>query len=443
MSVLSFIIGMGMLGWSGWALAGKILPADRWMRIAFALPLGALLQTLLLLKCTLLHVPITWYGQLLAHAVIGILLLWLPWSLRPAPLVVSPSRTSSSRLDMILRWLCGLLLIVQFLFAGAHAVMLPTYHIDSLTNWTMRAKVSWIDQELAFDLTEERGVAKPQYPFLVHGVQIAANVVAPMWSDRAANTATFLLTITSLSTLFLLLRKLRGLTIALAATAAVTSIPLLSFHMAQGYGDVHLVTYLLLALGFVIAARTTDVRFYLPSALMIAAAVWTKTEGLVIGLLPWLLLVGVDLPFSEGRRERITAMLVGGGLSLLFPLFLFLWDLPFTPHSSDAFMEFHPEAVLPALAGLVSPSMGLAFPAALVGLLSVLWLWKKNDARLDCRLIITLFWGVLALLIVLATYTLTPNARFLLNGESYYRQLMIPASLLMIALAATFRARVS
>ena len=55
------------------------------------------------------------------------------------------------------------------------------------------------------------------------------------------------------------------------------------------------------------------------------------------------------------------------------------------------------------------------------------------------RLIVTLGWGILALLIVLFTYVCTPNARFLLNGESYFRQLMVPAALLITALGAAIR----
>ena len=444
MTLLSFLIGLGMLSWSGWAIAGHVLPSgERDLRIGAALPVGALAHALLLALLTLVGAPLAWWLLLPLHAAIGIGAFLVPAVLRPGALsTAAPS--SVSTFERAARIALIVLLLVQCGYALAHAAVLPTYHIDSLTNWTMRAKVSWLDGALAFDETEFRGVAKPQYPFLVHGVQMAAHVVALDWNDRSANASTLLLTLTSLGSLFLLLRRLRGMTTALVGVAAVTNIPLLAFHLAQGYGDIHLATYLFLGLAFVLAARiTADARWHLGSALFVAAACWTKTEGAIIGLLPWLLLLAIDLPFPQGRRDRIVALAVGGVLGLLFPLFLLLKGLPFTPHDSDAVFGFHTEAFGPAFAGFLSPSMGLAWPAIAVALAVAAWMWRRNDERIDCRVIVTFFWGILALLIVLATYTLTPNVRFLLNGESYFRQLMIPAGLLLISLAAAFRKKVS
>lgn len=440
MTFLSFLLGTGMLLWSGRGIARQVVPA-RDLRLSVAFPLGALVHALLLAMLALVGVDMHWWILLPVHALVGLLGSVLPPRLCPAPLV-PPVAVAPARWERILRAACIALLAVQCGYAAVHALWLPTYHIDSLTNWTMRAKVSWLDGSLAFDETEARGVAKPQYPFAVHGVQTAAHVVAPAWSDRSANAATLLLTFSGFGALFLLLRRLRGTTVALAGVAAVTHIPLLGFHLAQGYGDIHLVTALLLALGFVLAARIADdARWYVGSALFVALSAWTKTEGLVVGLAPWALLLAIDLPFPRGRKERIVALAIGIGLSLSFPLFLLLKGLPLTPHATDGAIGFYPEAILPALAGFLSPSMGLAWPAILLAVVSVAWLWKTNDPRVDCRPIVTLGWGLLVLLIVLATYVFTPNARFLLNGESYFRQLMVPAALLIAALAGIVRGK--
>ncbi len=439
MTFLLFLIGMAMLGWSGWGIAWQVIPAgDRWLQAFVALPLGALVHVLFLAILTLIGVPIAAWILLPLHVFVGAAALYAPTPYRPASLLSHPDQAWTY--DTYVRIVLCVLLGVQALFAFTHAVVLPTYHIDSLTNWTMRAKVSWLDEQLAFDQTEVRGVAKPQYPFLVHGVQMAAHVVALQWSDRAANASTLALTLSSLGVLFLLLKRLRGTTIALGIIAAITHIPLLSFHLAQGYGDIHLVAYLLLALGFVLAARIAeDARWYIGSALFIGAASWTKTEGIVIGLVPWLLLVGIDLPWPQQGQTRIVALVKGVVLSLLFPLFLLTKGLQLTPHESDALFGLQTEAFGPALAGFLSPSMGLTWLVILLAFIIAMRFWKTNDQRIDCRTVVTLGWGILALLIVLATYTLTPNARFLLNGESYFRQLMVPASLIILALAGSFR----
>ncbi len=444
MTFISLIVGIFLLCLSGYGVVRHVLPADRWLRIALAMPLGALVHAFILLICTVCGVPIVWWTVIPAHLLIAIVFFIVRSRTAPTPFPSQPNALElPRRFSRILRILCIGLLSAQSLYAVVHAAILPTYHIDSLTNWTMRAKVSWIDQRLAFDATEERGVAKPQYPFLVHGVQLAAHVVAPNWNDRAANVSTLLLTFSGFASLFLVLRRLRGTDIALAGVAALTSIPLLSFHLAQGYGDIHLVTYLALACAFTVAARVVgDARWFFAAALMVAAASWTKTEGLIVGVLPWLLLMLIDAMSVHTRRPYIISMLLAAVLAGLFPLFLLWQGLPFTPHASDAAFGIHVEAFGPAFGGLLfSPSMGLTWWAIGVAFVVTTMLWKRNDPRLDCRVIIVLLWGVLALLIVLATYTLTPNVRFLLNGESYFRQLMVPAALLIVALAGVFQSK--
>lgn len=442
MMFLSFVIGIVMITWSGYGIGGHVLPArERLLRLCIALPIGALVHALILAFLTIIHVPLHGWILIALHAFMGVVAIIVPSVARPDDVPALPSVVRFKH-ERLLQIVLVLLLAVQCGYAAVHAVVLPTYHIDSLTNWTMRAKVSWQDNALAFDETEERGVSKPQYPFLVHGLQMAASVTAPTFSDRGANAATLLLTLSSFGALFVLLKKLRGTTIALMAVATITHIPLVAFHLAQGYGDIHLLTYLLLAMGFVIAARVRDdTRWYVASGLFVAAAAWTKTEGIIIGLIPWLLLVAVDLPFLQGRYERIAAMITGTVGSAFFPLFLLIKGLPFTPHASDGSIGLQSGAIGPALAGFLSPSMGLTWPAILVALIAVATLWRRNDPRIDCRLMITLGWGILALFIVLATYTLTPNARFLLNGESYYRQLLIPAVLLILSISAALRRR--
>jgi hypothetical protein len=46
-------------------------------------------------------------------------------------------------------------------------------------------------------------------------------------------------------------------------------------------------------------------------------------------------------------------------------------------------------------------------------------------------------WGLLVFLGFLVVYLATPNVRFLLNAESFYRQMMIPAAMLILSLGMT------
>jgi hypothetical protein len=106
---------------------------------------------------------------------------------------------------------------VPFVCPVVSAVLLPTFQYDSATNWTMRSKISFVDQKMAFDSTEERGMAKPQYPFLFHTLQITANQAQRVWSDTVANTILYFLSITTFISLYILLRSMVG-----SAQSAIT-----------------------------------------------------------------------------------------------------------------------------------------------------------------------------------------------------------------------------
>ena len=49
-----------------------------------------------------------------------------------------------------------------------------------------------------------------------------------------------------------------------------------------------------------------------------------------------------------------------------------------------------------------------------------------------------LAWGVVVFAEFIFVYLFTPNVQFLLNAESYYRQMMIPASMLMLSVCVWF-----
>ncbi|MFA5800675.1 MAG: hypothetical protein WC840_07045, partial [Candidatus Peribacteraceae bacterium] len=118
-----------------------------------------------------------------------------------------------------------------------------------------------------------------------------------------------------------------------------------------------------------------------------------------------------------------------------------------TPHSSDTMVSFRAEGLGDAFFGLMSRgSFGITWYVlfAVTGLL--LLLFRRRDPRIERRSLPLLAWGWFVFLTVLFIYLMTPNVRFLLNGESYYRQMMVPSSMLILACGYCFvrrRERVS
>ncbi len=448
MALFIFLFWLMVLIAEGTLLTAVILrkKISNALPVAFGLPMGSLINVLLVFFYTVAQVPLTFWSMCTGHAVIIAILLFL--FRRTAVHTTDIFSEVHSQIPRtiflaVIRGICLLVLGFQFIFSFTHAVILPTYHMDSLTNWTMRSKVSFEDRAMAFDATEVRGVAKPQYPFLFHALQITVNEGNAEWNDRSANSVHFLLSLSSLLALFLLMARRKGNDIALLCITLITSIPLFAFHLSQGYGDLPLILFLCVSMTALWLWRNEDNAGWLMlSALCMAAGVWTKSEGLVVGFLPWVLLVFLLRRTSFLQTCMSPTTITGVLLSLLFPLFLLSRGMGLTPHATDTRLEWHPEVLGNMFAGIFSSgSMGMTWYVILFCSLVALWLWKKNDDRIQKIVMPLGLWALLSLVLVLGTYLFTPNAAFLENGESYYRQLMIPAALFIVWIIAVFEPR--
>jgi len=450
-SFLTFIGVLALLLTQGTLLARLLLRSNLQLSLALALPFGALTNVLLIFLWTITSVPLTPLSLLGPHALLalafGILLRKETIPPESTPVGTVPRTRAGTAITII----CSLLLVIVSIYSFSHAILLPTFQYDSATNWTMRSQVSFVDRHIAFDTTEDRGMAKPQYPFLFHALQITANQGQARWNDTAANAILFVLSLGSFAAVFLLLARSRGRLHALVTTTLIVGIPQLSLHLAQGYADINLVQSLLLSLACLAAALEETGRRraeLLASALFVASAVWTKSEGVVFGLLPWLLILGT-CAWKKPPVRRDACFAAGVALLLSLPWELFAWakGLSLTPHSSDTMVSFRAEGLGDAFFGLMSRgSFGITWYVlfAVTGLL--LLLFRRRDPRIERRSLPLLAWGWFVFLTVLFIYLMTPNVRFLLNGESYYRQMMVPSSMLILACGYCFvrrRERVS
>ncbi len=456
MALTSFFIALAILCIEGWLLAGIFMPgSDRWLRITFALPLAAISNVLLFFTYTVIGVPLALVSLGIGHAIMIISLTLMQRVMVRGPAVMVRDGARNARIPhhdtagpsrihtRCMRLLCMLLLVNIFIFSFAHALLLHTFSIDSLTNWTMRSKISFVDRSMAFDPNENRGMSKPQYPFLTHALQIAANQGQREWNDRAANAITWLLSLSCFSAVFLLLKRLRGTDSALLTLTLIAGIPLLSIHLAQGYGDIHLVEYLLLALCMVavhIESEAKPRRSLIDgagSAIFVLGGMWTKSEGLFFGFAPWALILLLFMMLQKKKTFAPVVMIVTT-FALFAPFLLLLRSkgLPFTPHETDAAFAWHPEglaALWPSLFGV--GSFGIMWYVLPIASVLCIIEWQKKSKSIDPRFLPLLLWGWLIVVENLFIYLFTPNVGFLLNGESFFRQMLPAAALIILACA--------
>lgn len=442
-SSLIFLRTTVLLLIEGAALAAVLLPSGSWMLpLAMSLPLAAFVNVLLVFIFTIAGVPLSTVTILGGHLIVTAAAVITVYR-KPALLMdqTRPAREMPGRNAKIVVGLAGLLIAMNAVYSFSHAVLLPSNQYDSATNWTMRSEISFVDQKIAFDPDESRGMAKPQYPFLFHAIQITANQSLTAWSDTAANSILYLLSICTFCSLYILIKRLRGTAHSAVTIASLVGIPLVGLHLAQGYGDLNLVQYLLLALAclglWIEEDDRRSARWLMLSGIFISAAVWTKSEGSVFGLAPWILVIAL-LCFRDRTRLKaaIAAVTVSVALSIPWPIFAWAKDLSLTPHSSDTMVGFHPEGVSEALLGLFSRgSFGIDWYALLILIPALVVFARKKDPATEPRQLPLFLIGGIVFAQVLFIYLCTPNVRYLLNAESYYRQMMVPAALLLLACA--------
>ena len=154
---------------------------------ALGLPLGAFLNALLYFVYTVIGIPLTalttFGGHLLILLFAGVFTMKMK--------MFSPDKSStsldslnpkqglgfrsleksnlSSRFFSIFMFIFVLFITIKLFYGVTHA-LLPTYYYDSVSQWTMRAKISYLDHAIAFDTNELRGISKPQYPIFLHSI---------------------------------------------------------------------------------------------------------------------------------------------------------------------------------------------------------------------------------------------------------------------------------
>ncbi|MAE68277.1 MAG: hypothetical protein QF793_01045 [Candidatus Peribacteraceae bacterium] len=424
----------------GWLVAHRLLRKSygSLLEIFLGLPLGALINLFAIVIITLIGIELHAISIIAANLVATLLLLI---SVQPLMKSKSPDAVvegSPIKVPRMVAVLSGFIVAASLLYAVSHT-LLPTFHYDSTTNWNMRSKVSYYRAEMVFD-TQSELVSKPHYPFLYHALQISSNQFSPNWSDKNANGIHLLLMLACFGAIFQMLSR-RGGSYALLITALIIGIPLMTLHAGQSYADITLIGFALVSLSTFIGFRKSDdTRLLFLSGLFLAACVWTKSDGLFFCYIPWIIMMAIALIRYEGSISRLRYP-VGFSimLSLTWPAFAALKGLSLTPHGAgDTEFVFNVEAVSAFSRALfVTGSFGIYW----YGLLSILALTllgiRKNSITIDRKYLITLLWGLIAMGGYMGVYLLTSNTEYLIVGQSFDRQILLPASLLALSLAYT------
>jgi len=418
---------LAVLWATGFSLSRLMLPhSSKLISASLALPFAGIANVMIVLFLDLLSIPLSPVAILLSLMIICIA---AHIGAARSVTVEDDHVVQAYPMNVTFRILCAFILASALIYGFSHAVLLPTFHYDSATNWNMRSKIGFLEKRLPFD--DAGGlIRKPHYPPLYHALQITAMQGQNDWREPIANGTHFLLTLSAFTAVYLIIRKLRGGNTALLTVALIIGIPLLTLHTGQSYADLTLVQTALLSLVFFlwwIESGTT--RYLLLSSIFVGGCVLTKSEGIPFCFLPWTVMTLLQVRKQRLALVTVLRMLAPAALlSLLWISTVALKDVPLSPHgASDVLFGWNKGALSAIAQSLFSEgSFGVTWCAIL--LLLPFTMGTSNTLRVG------LVWGAAASLGYVALYAFTDNAVYLLSGQSFDRQMLLPASLFILSI---------
>jgi hypothetical protein len=334
-----------------------------------------------------------------------------------------------------------LLLAGKLFFTLYHAAFIPTYFDDSAANYNYKPKVFYHTRSIVTDPGNPwfLGGYRPAYPQGVPLFKVWVMTWTGGWSEPAVNILSSLAWIGIGLVGWRAFRDSLPPLPAMAFTYVLLSLPLLVFHAAFAYIDIHCAFFLLS--GAVLLRRwfrEGDRMLLLAAGLVLAVGLSVKDEMLAltaVGFIPPLVLRHLL------RRARLRDWLsnfsvFGGGLLLLNLPWLAvkrLWSLQVGPRADELVFEFHPQA-FGYLAGYLfrTGNYNIIWPVFLGTAVLSLPLLRKTDLGYLALSLAGMF------AITLWLFTCTPFFEFLKIGTTINRALLMFLPLMVYYLALVY-----
>lgn len=214
--------------------------------------------------------------------------------------------------------------VLAKLAAGCVVLAGPAYFDDVVSNWNMRGKAFYVDQQLVLDI--DRNIAA--YPQSVPLVKTWLANLHGSWSEALVNMPHILWYISLLALVFFALRRRLSTAWALLGTYILASIPFVVMHGAVAYADLFLSSVIFLAVSWLyFAARSNEPArstFLRIGAIATALLIFTKNEALLLHLPPILLLFTGVLLVSKEQKNKLLWYGIAVA-AVLLPWVLFKW----------------------------------------------------------------------------------------------------------------------
>jgi hypothetical protein len=360
-SILGFVIGLGLPAACGWLLLrlceGHSPVLGRAERCAAGLVAGGTITMAIVFT---LHattgMPLSRAGFLGTELILLAVLGGLYAVKRPTG--ISPALPASPRPRWEpLVWALLAFAVTKIVFASVTFLLLtPTYLDDTLDNWNLRGKVFFEDQRLTLALPGEDPIASPKgvssYPPAVPLLKASMAAIAGEWSDPLANAPHAVWFAAAATLLYAAVRRALARHWALLAVYGYLSLPLATMHGTNPYADVFVSAHVFLAAAWMLAAlkerNENNARsWFLLTGIALGALSFTKNEGMIVYTPPLILILVLALAWRWKTGRTDIRSIVGTVARVALPLavvalpwLLFKWANGLTFGNAKPFTEF-------------------------------------------------------------------------------------------------------
>ncbi|MBI2459771.1 MAG: glycosyltransferase family 39 protein [Parcubacteria group bacterium] len=337
-----------------------------------------------------------------------------------------------------------ILILIQIAFLLLNTLMRPPITYDNLAMWQYKPKVLFYENQINFD--------EQKYAYLGGGGHINYPWQTPLLSywlyanlgefnDLAGNLINLVYYLAILIIIYYFLRNYLSSLISLIFVWLFSTLPLPFYHAYNGYADLILSYYLLLAFTFLFYwLETREKKQLLASGVFFGCALFVKNDALIFAIAGLTVILIKSLIID---KKITTALKAGGFYSLAIILPLWPW-LFFKAKYHLSFSNVGPGLGYHAgvwtniyQALFLNNSFNIWWFAVIVSLLAnVIKIKKQNSLLLGWLFLIFCFLGLAAL------YLLTEEYRFAIDNTALSRNLLalIPVSVVLTAVSFASKA---
>ncbi len=219
------------------------------------------------------------------------------------------------------------LILLRIAFVLFENLIKPVITVDAFANWSFRAKVFFVESGLLLNPESNYllGAGHVFYPLNIPLMETWIFNVLGYWNDELIKILFGLFFISLLIVFYSSIKRFASRFVALLSTYLLSTLPLLVHHATIAYADLPVCAYFTASVLFMFNYfKSNDNKYLYISALLAGIGTWTKTEGTPLLIIN---LVVLAIFYYRSKHEKMDAIKNTLSYFMLALIFKLPWSL--------------------------------------------------------------------------------------------------------------------